>query len=488
MRRLVQLNDDATAGHAFHHQLYGESDDDYGRGKRDVDGSVRERHGSDYSGQSSGYQRNRGDREPNGNDDLHTHRDSFQRIRGHGDRDDHGESRANDHQLRGESHIDPCRGSSSLTAVFANGTGVITPGNLAVTSGTAVSVSPTVTTTYTLTVTPAAGTALTQQATVTVYPAPIITSFQASKSGITAGESVSLTAVFTGGTGVITPGNLAVTSGNAVTVTPSTTTTYTLTVTPPVGAAITATVTVTVDAAPTIASFVASPTTVGPGGSASLTGVFANGTGVITPGNIPVTSGAPVSVTPSATTTYTLTVTNPFGTAITGTTTVTYNASAPAITTFNATPATIGAGSSSSLLADFVNGTGVITPGNIAVTTGTPVNVSPTTTTVYTLTVTPTSGTAVTQTVDCDRGSSADDHEFWREPRDDHFGNKLQPDGSVCGRHGCDHARQSDGDQRDRRERKPDDDNCLYAHGDSNAGHCDHADHYGFNPEHGIGE
>ncbi len=291
--------------------------------------------------------------------------------------------------------------SSSLTAVFANGTGVITPGNLAVTSGTAVAVSPTVTTTYTLTVTPAAGTALTQQATVTVYPAPSIGSFTANPTSITAGASggVNLTAVFAGGTGVITPGNIAVTSGNAVNVNPSATTTYTLTVTPPVGAAITATVTVTVDAAPTIASFVASPTTVGPGGSASLTGVFANGTGVITPGNIPVTSGTPVSVSPSATTTYTLTVTNPFGTAVNQTATVTYNAAAPAITTFNATPATIGTGSSSSLLADFVNGTGVITPGNIAVTTGTPVNVSPTTTTVYTLTVTPTSGTAVTQTV-----------------------------------------------------------------------------------------
>ena len=291
--------------------------------------------------------------------------------------------------------------SSSLTAVFANGTGVITPGNLAVTSGTAVAVSPTVTTTYTLTVTPAAGTALTQQATVTVYPAPSIGSFTANPTSITAGASggVNLTAVFAGGTGVITPGNIAVTSGNAVNVNPSATTTYTLTVTPPVGAAITATVTVTVDAAPTIASFVASPTTVGPGGSASLTGVFANGTGVITPGNIPITSGAPVSVSPSATTTYTLTVTNPFGTAVNQTATVTYNAAAPAITTFNATPATIGTGSSSSLLADFVNGTGVITPGNIAVTTGTPVNVSPTTTTVYTLTVTPTSGTAVTQTV-----------------------------------------------------------------------------------------
>ena len=289
-------------------------------------------------------------------------------------------------------------GSSSLTAVFANGTGVITPGNIAVTSGTAVSVSPAATTTYTLTVTPpATGTAITQMATVTVNPAAMITSFTPSPATITTGTSSSLTAVFANGTGMITPGNVPVTSGTPVSVSPTTTTTYTLTVTPPAGGtAPTQTATVTAVPAPTITSFAASPTTVGSGGSSNLTGVFANGTGVITPGNITVTSGTPVSVSPTATTTYTLTVTNAAGTAITQMATVTYSATAPAITTFNATPGTIGAGQSSSLLADFVNGTGVITPGNIAVTSGTAVNVSPAATTTYTLTVTPVTGTPVT--------------------------------------------------------------------------------------------
>jgi hypothetical protein len=293
-------------------------------------------------------------------------------------------------------------GSSSLTAVFANGTGVITPGNIAVTSGTAVSVSPTATTTYTLTVTPpAAGTAITLTAVVTVNPVPTtptITSFSAAQSTITAGGSDNLTAVFAGGTGVITPGNLAVTSGVAVSVSPTTTTPYTLTVTPAVGAAITQMATVTVDPAPTITSFVANPTSVGPGGSSNLTAVFANGTGVVTPGNLPIFSGTPLSVSPSATTTYTLTVTNPIGSPTTSTATVTYNASGPAISSFTANPTTIAAGSSSSLTADFTNGTGVITPGNLAVTNGTPVSVSPAATTTYTLTVTPTTGTAVTGT------------------------------------------------------------------------------------------
>ncbi len=76
-------------------------------------------------------------------------------------------------------------------------------------------------------------------------------------------------------------------------------------------------------AAPSILSFVASPTTITTGSSASLTGVFANGTGVITPGNLAATNGAPVSVTPSQTTTYTLTASNSAGIAVSQSATVT---------------------------------------------------------------------------------------------------------------------------------------------------------------------
>ncbi len=70
-------------------------------------------------------------------------------------------------------------------------------------------------------------------------------------------------------------------------------------------------------AAPSIASFVANASTITAGGTAHLTGVFANGTGVITPGNIPATSGTAVSVSPSTTTSYTLTVTSATGSAVT---------------------------------------------------------------------------------------------------------------------------------------------------------------------------
>jgi hypothetical protein len=288
-------------------------------------------------------------------------------------------------------------GTTSFTRTYNTGTSVTltapaTSGSNTFSSWTGCTSASTVTCTVSMT----ANTTVT--ANYAASASPTITSFSASASTITAGGSDNLTAVFSGGTGVITPGNLPVTSGTPVSVSPTTTTTYTLTVTPAVGAAITATVSVTVDPAPTITSFVANPTSVGPGGSTNLTAVFANGSGVITPGSIPIFSGTPLSVSPSATTTYTLTVTNPIGTPTTATATVTYNASGPAISSFTANPTTIAAGSSSSLTADFTNGTGMITPGNIAVTNGTPVSVSPAATTTYTLTVTPTTGTAVTAT------------------------------------------------------------------------------------------
>ena len=63
-------------------------------------------------------------------------------------------------------------------------------------------------------------------------------------------------------------------------------------------------------ASPTITSFTASPTTARTGANVTFTGVFANGTGIITPGNRTVTSGTGVTIAaPAATTTYTLTVT-----------------------------------------------------------------------------------------------------------------------------------------------------------------------------------
>ena len=186
-----------------------------------------------------------------------------------------------------------------------------------------------------------------------------ISSFAANPTSVTAGASASLTGSFSGGTGVITPGNLPATSGTALSVSPATTTTYTLTVTPSSSTAVaaTATATVTVYPAPAIASFSASPSTITAGASVSLTALFTNGTGVITPGNQAVISGAAVSVSPTATTTYTLTVTNPSGTAITQSATVTVNP-VPAATITSLSPSSATAtGDAFSLT---VNGTGFL--------------------------------------------------------------------------------------------------------------------------------
>jgi hypothetical protein len=59
--------------------------------------------------------------------------------------------------------------------VFSGGTGVITPGNISATSGNAVSVSPTATASYTLTVTATNGTQAIQSAAVTVTPILTVT-------------------------------------------------------------------------------------------------------------------------------------------------------------------------------------------------------------------------------------------------------------------------------------------------------------------------
>jgi hypothetical protein len=221
-------------------------------------------------------------------------------------------------------------GSSSLTAVFSNGTGVVNPGSLAVTSGTPVTVSPTATTTYVLTVTGSNGQVVTRSATVAVgsaTAAPVIAAFTAIPPAVPAGASAALVGVFANGSGVITPGNLPATSRIPVQVTPTATTTYTLTVTGAGGAMVTRTATVTVQPAapaPTLTRFAADPTTIAAGQTATLTGVFANGMGVITPGFLLLpSSGQSVTVKPQATTTYTLTVVNPAGVQVAQTAVVT---------------------------------------------------------------------------------------------------------------------------------------------------------------------
>lgn len=73
----------------------------------------------------------------------------------------------------------PAGGATTLTAVFADGTGIVNNGVGTVTSGVAVSVNPAVTTTYTLTVTNSVGATATASNMVTVLaaPTPILLTF-----------------------------------------------------------------------------------------------------------------------------------------------------------------------------------------------------------------------------------------------------------------------------------------------------------------------
>ena len=105
--------------------------------------------------------------------------------------------------------------STTLTAVFSNGTGSVSGSVGTVTSGTAATVSPTVDTTYTLTVTNSAGVAVTATAPVAVVAAPVAASLVAAKNPVPYGGTTTLTPTFSGGTGSVDQSVGAVTSGTA---------------------------------------------------------------------------------------------------------------------------------------------------------------------------------------------------------------------------------------------------------------------------------
>jgi hypothetical protein len=103
-------------------------------------------------------------------------------------------------------------------------------------------------------------------------PAPSISSFSANNPSITEGTSATLTADFANGKGVITPGNLTVTSGVGVSVNPAGTTTYILTVTGTTSPPATATAIVTVGSA-TVSSVTVDLSSSGPAVTDKLLGV-----------------------------------------------------------------------------------------------------------------------------------------------------------------------------------------------------------------------
>jgi len=236
--------------------------------------------------------------------------------------------------------------SSTLVWVVQGATSVTIqpgPGSVNANSGST-SVSPTQTTTYTLTATGPGGT-VNQAVTVTVGTTgttvgnPQILLFEANPLSITPGGTSTLSWTTTGASTVSISGVGNVNPNGSTTVSPTQTTTYTLTATSSDGKSVTAPITVTVAGAtvPQIVSFVATPQTISAGQSTKLCWQINNATSIsISPGvgsNLNANDCATVS--PSVTTTYTLTATNAAG-QIQGN--VTVNVGAVQILSFTASP------------------------------------------------------------------------------------------------------------------------------------------------------
>jgi hypothetical protein len=172
-----------------------------------------------------------------------------------------------------------------------------TPGNL---SGATITISPATTTTYTVTGTGINGCTNTAIRTISVNPIPTVTTTTTSGT-ICAGNSTSITASGASSYNWM-PGNL---SGATITVSPLTTTTYTVIGTATNGCTNTTTQTITVSAAPNVTIFTPSFLMC----SAANATLTASGASSYTwqPGNL---SGATITVSPLSTTTYTAVGTN----------------------------------------------------------------------------------------------------------------------------------------------------------------------------------
>ncbi|MES2566145.1 MAG: gliding motility-associated C-terminal domain-containing protein [Bacteroidota bacterium] len=279
--------------------------------------------------------------------------------------------------------------TSSPTAICPGGSATLTgsggisytwtPGGI---TGTTISVTPSVTTTYSVIGTNASGCSNTNTITLTVNPIPTITAVS-NPTIICIGSTATLTS-----SGAFTyiwnPGAL---SGSTVTVTPVISTIYTVSATSTLGCSNTRTVSIAVSN-PTV-NAIANPTIICAGSTATLTGSGAS-TYTWNPGPL---TGSAVTVTPISTTVYSVTGTTTLGCTSSGTLTLTVSPS-PTITS-SASPTAICAGNNSTLTA---SGASSYTwnPGGA---TGATISVTPTITTTYSVVGTNTLGCATTQTI-----------------------------------------------------------------------------------------
>ena len=153
---------------------------------------------------------------------------------------------------------------------------------------------------------------------------------------------------------------------------------------------------------PTITSFTASPSAIALGESSALSWSIDGTVDALDlgPGIGDVTGQSSITVSPSATTTFVLTASNAFG-SDTAEVVVVVGQSAPVITSFVATPDTISSGEISTLSWTIANEVDniVITPGVGNVTGQSSVDVSPASTTTYTLSATNSYGTSTKEVV-----------------------------------------------------------------------------------------
>ncbi len=246
-------------------------------------------------------------------------------------------------------------------------------------SGQSISVSPPSTTTYTLTVTDANGCTATTNATLNIVPPPVATTD--GNVNICIGDVVLLGA----SGGVTYQWDNGAGSGNIVAVNPAATTTYTVTVTDAGGCSATAQSTVFVNPLPTPTITPPFAVCIGAPPQAITVSGGTNYTWNPASGNV-----SSVVVSPTATTTYSVTVTNSFGCTATIQTAITVN---PLPTPAISGPLAICNGESATLTASggvsyqWDNGQ-----------SGNSITVNPTFSTTYTVTATDANGCSATQT------------------------------------------------------------------------------------------
>ena len=300
--------------------------------------------------------------------------------------------------------------SSTLTWSISNASAAsISPGPGTVDPRTgSVAVSPTQTTTYTLTATGATGNT-TAQVTVTVGAAaagnPQIVRFAGSPLTIQPGGQSTLSWTTTGATTVSISGVGAVNLNGSTTVSPAQTTTYILTASTADGHSVTAPVTINVTAGsiPQIVTFVANPNAIAAGGSSQLCWQVTGATSIaINPGvgNNLAGNGC-VAVSPTQSTTYTLTAINSSGQIQAN---ATVNVGQVTILSFNSNPNySSQAGSAVTLSWQTQNATSVVIVGNDISPTNQPVNgsltVYPFSNDTYTLTAYGPGGQTVSTTI-----------------------------------------------------------------------------------------